>query len=271
MFEVGSMVSESVSRKSVGLELYFKSPKEGMDEIGKLETDGDNLFMTGLITKEVQYVEVFVVFIELEPLTVEGWPLGNIDIPPVIEVDDLNVEEVMKSSESSSTDETEQQVLVIKKKNIKSVGRKSTPRKKSSNRPIVGEGGNDGNEGGNEGGRNADDSGHNADEGGTDGNQGNEDGYEAEYEDHNDGGNEEDFGDVTSEYKGWNMNANLYEEHIELNDEGQANQGQAAQGEANEGESNQGEAGQGAANQMNKNEGNDAAYEREKGGQKFPN
>ncbi|KAK1379570.1 hypothetical protein POM88_026314 [Heracleum sosnowskyi] len=224
-----------------------------MDEIGKLETNGDILLMTGLITKEVQYVEVFVVFIELEPLTVEGLPLGNTDISPVIEVDDLTVEEVMQSSESSSTDETEQ-VHVIKKKKIKSVGRKSTPMKKSGNRPIVGEGGNDGNEGGNEGeneggndgGRNADYSGHNADEVGTDGNQSNKDGYEAEYEDHNDGGNEdydfnlewmneplsdeddaewfpdssndgnsnfeEDFGDVTSEYKGWNMNDNLYKE-----------------------------------------------------------
>ncbi|KAK1395221.1 hypothetical protein POM88_014277 [Heracleum sosnowskyi] len=303
MFEVGSMVSESVGRKSVGLELYFKSPKEGMDEIGKLEIDGDILLMTGLITEEVQYVEVFAVFIELEHLTVEGLPLGNTDIPPVIEVDDLTVEEFMQSSESSSTDETEQQVPMIKKKNIKSVGRKSTLRKKSSNRPIVGEGGNDG-------GRNADESGPNADEGGTDGNQGNEDGYEVEYEDHNDGGNEgrdfnfewmneplsewfpdssndgnsnfeEDFGDVTSEYKWWNMNDNLYEKRIELNDEGQANQSQAARGEANEGEPNQGEvnegepnqgeAGQGAANQMDNNEGNDDVHEREEGGQEFPN
>ncbi|KAK1382382.1 hypothetical protein POM88_020117 [Heracleum sosnowskyi] len=211
MFEVGSMVSESIGRKSVGLELYFKSSKE-------------------------------------EPLTVEGLPLGNTDIPPVIE--------------------------------------------KYGNRPIVGEGGNDGNEGRNDGGRIADESGHNVDEGETDGNQ-DEDDAEWFPDSSNDGNsNFEDFGDVTSEYKWWNMNDNLYEEQIELNDEnndatqgepnqgeanegepnqGEANQGQANQGQAAQGQANEGEPNQGAANQMDNNEGNDATHGREEDGQKFPN
>ncbi|KAK1403625.1 hypothetical protein POM88_003230 [Heracleum sosnowskyi] len=81
MFEVGGMVSEAIGRKSVGIELYFKAPVEGMDEIGKLENDGDILVMTRLISKEVQYVEVFVVLIEA--IAVEALPsnIPNSNIP----------------------------------------------------------------------------------------------------------------------------------------------------------------------------------------------
>ena len=135
IFEIGAMVSEAVGRKSIGLELYFKSPKEGMDEVGKLETDGDILLMTNLITKEVQYVEVFVFL--MEPVAIQGLPLLNLNINvPVIEIDDYNIEEVMQHDDSSSTD-MEQEFPLIKKKKIKKVGKKSTPRKKSAKWPIL--------------------------------------------------------------------------------------------------------------------------------------
>ncbi|KAK1402772.1 hypothetical protein POM88_002377 [Heracleum sosnowskyi] len=77
MFEVGGMVSEAIGRKSVGIELYFKAPVEGMDEIGKLETDGDILVMTRLISKEVQYVEVFVIPHEFFPGASQPITEGN--------------------------------------------------------------------------------------------------------------------------------------------------------------------------------------------------
>ncbi|KAK1378127.1 hypothetical protein POM88_024871 [Heracleum sosnowskyi] len=141
MFEVGGMVSEAIGRKSVEIELYFKAPVEGMDEIGKLETDGDILVMTRLISKEVQYVEVFAVLIEA--IAVQPLPsnIPNSNIPnsnaPVIELEDGSIEEMMQSKSSSSSTDMEQEVPVIKKKKVKKVGRKPTPKKMSARRPIL--------------------------------------------------------------------------------------------------------------------------------------
>ncbi|KAK1391358.1 hypothetical protein POM88_010414 [Heracleum sosnowskyi] len=82
IFEVGSMVSECIGRKSAGIELYFKAPNEGMEEIGKLENDADVLVMTGLISEKVPYVEVFAVLISTEPIGIEGLPIGNTQTAP---------------------------------------------------------------------------------------------------------------------------------------------------------------------------------------------
>ncbi|KAK1364801.1 hypothetical protein POM88_040362 [Heracleum sosnowskyi] len=82
IFEVGSMVSECIGRKSAGIELYFKAPNEGMEEIGKLENDADVLVMTGLISEKHPYVEVFVVLISTEPIGIEGLPIGNTQTAP---------------------------------------------------------------------------------------------------------------------------------------------------------------------------------------------
>ncbi|KAK1363760.1 hypothetical protein POM88_039321 [Heracleum sosnowskyi] len=74
--------------------------------------------MTRLISKEVQYVEVFVVLIEA--IAVEAFP---IHIPnsnaPFIELEDVNIEEMMQSESSSSSTDMEQEVPVIKKKEVK--------------------------------------------------------------------------------------------------------------------------------------------------------
>ncbi|KAK1353237.1 hypothetical protein POM88_052372 [Heracleum sosnowskyi] len=77
IFEVGSMVSECIGRKSAWIELYFKAPNEGMKEIGKLENDVDVLVMTGLVSEKFLYVEVFVVLISTEPIGIEGLPIEN--------------------------------------------------------------------------------------------------------------------------------------------------------------------------------------------------
>ncbi|KAK1399210.1 hypothetical protein POM88_009073 [Heracleum sosnowskyi] len=82
IFEVGSMVSECIGRKSAGIELYFKAPNEGMEEIGKLENDADVLVMTGLISENHPYVEVFAVLISTEPIGIEGLPIGNTQTAP---------------------------------------------------------------------------------------------------------------------------------------------------------------------------------------------
>ncbi|KAK1396905.1 hypothetical protein POM88_006768 [Heracleum sosnowskyi] len=66
------MVSECIGRKSAGIELYFKAPNKGMEEIGKLENDVDVLVMTGLISEKFPYVEVFVVLISTEPIDSEA-------------------------------------------------------------------------------------------------------------------------------------------------------------------------------------------------------
>ena len=104
IFEIGSMLSEAVGDKSVAFDLYFKSPNEGMELVGKLETDNDIMLMTSLLSKEVKYVEVFAVLIE--PIEVEGLQLRSptMDKPtPVVEL------------------EREVQTPVVKKKNIKKV------------------------------------------------------------------------------------------------------------------------------------------------------
>lgn len=75
VFEVSEMVGEATGRKSDGMELYFKSPKEGMDQVGRLETNAEVRMMTDLINDEVQYVEVFAVLIE--PLEVQGLTLNR--------------------------------------------------------------------------------------------------------------------------------------------------------------------------------------------------
>ncbi|KAK1376554.1 hypothetical protein POM88_032747 [Heracleum sosnowskyi] len=82
IFEVGSMVSECIGRKSAGIELYFKAPNEGMEEIGKLENDADVLVMTGLISENHPYVKVFAVLISTEPIGIEGLPIGNTQTAP---------------------------------------------------------------------------------------------------------------------------------------------------------------------------------------------
>ncbi|KAK1364121.1 hypothetical protein POM88_039682 [Heracleum sosnowskyi] len=81
-YKVGSMVFECIGRKSAGIELYFKAPNEGMEEIGKLENDADVLVMTGLISEKNSYVEVFVVLISTEPIGIEGLPIGNTQTAP---------------------------------------------------------------------------------------------------------------------------------------------------------------------------------------------
>ena len=91
MFELGAMVSEAIGKKSAGTDMCFKSPTEGMEKISKLETDGDILLMTWLISEKVQYVEVFVVLIE--PIEVVGLPLGQQNIAtanvPIVDVDEV--------------------------------------------------------------------------------------------------------------------------------------------------------------------------------------
>lgn len=47
--------------------MYFKGPSEGMDEIGKLETGDDLMVMTSLVSRKLQYIEVFAVLVEKPP------------------------------------------------------------------------------------------------------------------------------------------------------------------------------------------------------------
>ncbi|KAK1375990.1 hypothetical protein POM88_032183 [Heracleum sosnowskyi] len=56
---------------------------------------------------------------------------------PVIELEDISIEEMMQSESSSSSTDIEQEVPAIKKKKVKKVGRKPTPKKMSAKRPIM--------------------------------------------------------------------------------------------------------------------------------------
>ena len=131
VFEVRAMVSIAIGRKSAAFDLYFKSPKESMELVGKLETDAETRMMTELISEQVQYVEVFVVLIE--PLAVEclsiSQPVENLD---VIDLDKI-VDESQTDSSAGVEDYSSLNEVVqpeVKKLKVKKPGRKPPPKKR---------------------------------------------------------------------------------------------------------------------------------------------
>ncbi|KAL1827134.1 hypothetical protein ACET3Z_005546 [Daucus carota] len=107
MFEVAAMASEAISRKSAGADMYIKTPNEGMECVGRLKTDADVLLMTGLIYDKVQYIEYCLLVVLVEPLAVEGLPLGtqtNNENVPIIDVDEVDNSSSALHSTSESSD-----------------------------------------------------------------------------------------------------------------------------------------------------------------------
>ncbi|XP_063948993.1 uncharacterized protein LOC108220664 [Daucus carota subsp. sativus] len=101
--------------------------------------------MTWLISEKVQYVEVFVVLIEL--IEVVGLPLGYQNIANA-NVLIINVDEVQNSTSFKSSGyrlgsadlSSHIEENTVTKKRCKSVGKKPTPRKKRAVRPTFADG-----------------------------------------------------------------------------------------------------------------------------------